>query len=172
MSVKCTAWTKEGNCVSTSVWTSQARTTVLAPAATNCSQTGGAAKVSDKRQQRTKAHSQGPQTADLPACGVPKRSTCDPERRGNLSSWGFSGCECWKHRWVSRLQTSKLPWTDVLKLQAACGRHVWQCHTFKTYVFLYNYKKKSEGCVKYWSSSTKPQDTGSIDIMEDKQGIY
>lgn len=60
MSVKCTGWTKEGSCVSTSVWMSPARTTALAPVATSCSQTGGAVRVSDKREQRTKAHSEGP----------------------------------------------------------------------------------------------------------------
>lgn len=60
MSVRCTGWTKEGSCVSMSVLMFRARTTALVPAATSCSQMGGAVRVSDKRQQRTKAHSQGP----------------------------------------------------------------------------------------------------------------
>lgn len=45
--------------MSMSVSTSQARTTALAPAATSCSQMGGAVRVSDKSEQKTKALSQG-----------------------------------------------------------------------------------------------------------------
>lgn len=52
MSVKCTGWTKEGSCASTSAWMSQARTTAPAQVATSCFQTGATAKVRDSGHQK------------------------------------------------------------------------------------------------------------------------
>lgn len=60
---------------------SRARTNVLAPVVTSCFQMGGAARVSDKGERRTKAYSQGPGCRSHWISSSDK-NTCDLEGYG------------------------------------------------------------------------------------------